>query len=179
METLTRTGVRGLCTPGYAAPEQYGSGTDARTDIYALGATLYSVFTHTVPPTSVDLASGRVAMPPVRTVRPDLSEKTASIIEWMMKLSMDERPQTVKAVMEAFGFNPLASPLDNVPQTESRFWLGKSLTQISSASTGQRRRSRLWRWFLPATGGAAVVGVGILGWKAFGTAHPPHGRPPR
>lgn len=37
----------GLGTPGYAAPEQYGGQgrTDERTDIYALGVTMYSLLT--------------------------------------------------------------------------------------------------------------------------------------
>jgi len=39
----TTMGARAL-TPGYAPPEQYGRGrTDARSDIYALGATLYKL----------------------------------------------------------------------------------------------------------------------------------------
>ncbi|HYB01757.1 MAG TPA: serine/threonine-protein kinase, partial [Ktedonobacteraceae bacterium] len=36
-------------SPGYAAPEQYGSGTNLRTDIYGLGATFYTLLTGTVP----------------------------------------------------------------------------------------------------------------------------------
>lgn len=36
-------------TPGYAAPEQYGSGTSPRTDIYGLGATIYTLVTGTIP----------------------------------------------------------------------------------------------------------------------------------
>jgi len=36
-------------SPGYAAPEQYGSGTNPRTDIYGLGATFYTLLTGTVP----------------------------------------------------------------------------------------------------------------------------------
>jgi serine/threonine protein kinase len=36
-------------TPGYSAPEQYGSGTSPRTDIYGLGATLYTLLTGTPP----------------------------------------------------------------------------------------------------------------------------------
>jgi serine/threonine protein kinase len=37
----TTIGAQSL-TPGYAPPEQYGQGTDNRSDIYALGATLYA-----------------------------------------------------------------------------------------------------------------------------------------
>ena len=40
----TTTGAQAL-TPGYAPPEQYGEGTEARSDIYALGATLYAALT--------------------------------------------------------------------------------------------------------------------------------------
>lgn len=36
-------------TPGYAAPEQYGSGTSPRTDVYGLGATIYTLVTGTIP----------------------------------------------------------------------------------------------------------------------------------
>src|SRR6266567_4781435 len=33
------------CSPGYGAPEQYSTGTDTRTDIYGLGATVYTLVT--------------------------------------------------------------------------------------------------------------------------------------
>ena len=44
--------IRHQGTPGYAPPEQYpgGSGTDARSDVYALGATLYFAITTHEPP---------------------------------------------------------------------------------------------------------------------------------
>ncbi len=44
--------IRHQGTPGYAPPEQYpgGSGTDARSDIYALGGTLYFALTMHEPP---------------------------------------------------------------------------------------------------------------------------------
>ncbi len=44
--------IRHQGTPGYAPPEQYpgGSGTDIRSDIYALGATLYFALTTQEPP---------------------------------------------------------------------------------------------------------------------------------
>src|SRR6266568_1582604 len=33
------------CSPGYSAPEQYNGQTNIRTDIYALGATIYTLLT--------------------------------------------------------------------------------------------------------------------------------------
>ena len=44
--------IRHQGTPGYAPPEQYpgGSGTDTRSDVYALGATLYFAITAHEPP---------------------------------------------------------------------------------------------------------------------------------
>lgn len=44
--------IRHQGTPGYAPPEQYpgGSGTDTRSDVYALGATLYFAITGHEPP---------------------------------------------------------------------------------------------------------------------------------
>jgi eukaryotic-like serine/threonine-protein kinase len=44
----TTTAIR-HCSPGYSAPEQYGIGTTPRTDIYGLGATLYTLLTGTIP----------------------------------------------------------------------------------------------------------------------------------
>lgn len=44
--------IRHQGTPGYAPPEQYpgGTGTDVRSDVYALGGTLYFVLTALEPP---------------------------------------------------------------------------------------------------------------------------------
>ncbi|GCF07672.1 serine/threonine protein kinase [Dictyobacter arantiisoli] len=44
----TTTAIR-HCSPGYGAPEQYVSGTNPQTDVYGLGATIYTLLTGTVP----------------------------------------------------------------------------------------------------------------------------------
>ncbi len=61
--------IRHQGTPGYAPPEQYpgGSGTDARSDIYALGGTLYFALTAHEPPSvsirNQSLQQGRPTLP--------------------------------------------------------------------------------------------------------------------
>jgi len=59
----TTAGARAY-TPGYSPPEQYGAGrTDARSDIYALGATTYSLLTGHRPPESIEIVTNRAASP--------------------------------------------------------------------------------------------------------------------
>ena len=61
------TNVFRFGTPGYAAPEQYGQGTNLRTDIYALAATCYTLLTGAVPidalTRSVELSHGDPLVP--------------------------------------------------------------------------------------------------------------------
>ena len=66
-----------LGTQGYAAPEQYGGGqSDARSDVYALGATLFSILTGQDPAQMAPLKP----LPSVRDYRPDVSPYLDSIV---------------------------------------------------------------------------------------------------
>ena len=83
--------ARGI-TAGYSPPEQYGVGaTDARTDIYSLGATLYTLLTGAVPPESVDLIAG-IAKPPVavHVINPQVPSELSEAIQHAMQLDANK-----------------------------------------------------------------------------------------
>src|SRR6266566_856135 len=86
-------------SPGYAAPEQYGSGTNPRTDIYGLGATFYTLLTGTVPVDAIARVTGSKGIDPlvpVHLVVPSVSWATAMAIEKAMSISSDDRFNSVE-----------------------------------------------------------------------------------
>jgi hypothetical protein len=93
-----------LGSRSYAAPEQYGSGqSDARTDIYALGATLYKLLTG-VTPLEVPLRQANAAL--FRTpheLNPSLSIVTEQIILTAMNLQPKDRFQSAIDMFYAIG----------------------------------------------------------------------------
>lgn len=78
-----------LGTVGYAAPEQFGKAeTDARTDIYCLGATLYHLVTGKNP------SQEPYVIVKIREVNPALSSGLEAIIDKCTKRTPSERYQS-------------------------------------------------------------------------------------
>lgn len=89
----TLAGARAV-TPGYSPPEQYGGApTDARSDIYSLGATLFHLFTDQQPPESVQRVSGSAGELSPRQVNPAISPTLEGVILKAMAIPMDRRYQ--------------------------------------------------------------------------------------
>jgi len=86
-------------TPGYAALEQYGQGTNLRTDIYALGATLYTLLTGIVPVNAltrtVDEHVGD-PLPLAHEANPNIPPRIGHIIAKAMSLRGEKRYSSVE-----------------------------------------------------------------------------------
>ncbi len=94
-------------TPHYAPMEQIrGTGTDGRSDIYALSATLYQILTNIVPADALTRADAIInGMPdpikPLNDVNPEVSEAVSEVIIRGMGISQDKRFNTARDMQKA------------------------------------------------------------------------------
>jgi len=141
----TTTGAQGY-TPGFAPPEQYaGQGTGPRSDIYALGATLYNALTGKVPEDAISLMMGTVELTPIRKFNPNVSDSVARVIERAMSSRIEDRYPDARAFKQALlaafptGAQP-APELENEPQPESP---AQEATRLASNRKGQTVQSHV------------------------------------
>ena|SRR3989338_4868250 len=105
----TVTIVQGLGSAHYTPLEQYGgdSGhTDARADIYALGATLYHLLTHEPPLEAKQRFLRPEDFKPPRSINPAIASTVEQAILWAMDLHPDSRPPdiaTLRAALQGSG----------------------------------------------------------------------------
>lgn len=112
-DQTTTTGARAM-TMGFSPPEQYGAArTDARTDIYSLGATLYTALTGLTPEDSLAQTMDQLELTPVRERNPRVSKRVAEAVEKALKVHPNDRWQMaaefknelLKAQSGRFSFN--------------------------------------------------------------------------
>jgi predicted Ser/Thr protein kinase len=101
----TTTAVR-RCSPGYGAPEQYAMGTNPRTDIYGLAATLYVLLTGVVPADAfhrmTQIGSNEVdPLEPVTRYVPEIPEEVANVIQRAMAVNSNDRYASVEEFWKA------------------------------------------------------------------------------
>ena len=87
---------------GYSPIEQYlGQGTDARSDLYALGATLYHLLSGRMPIEATSRMRGATQRP-LEQLRPDLPPLLARAIDRAMAIEPEQRPPSANALAMAF-----------------------------------------------------------------------------
>lgn len=117
-EVLTRTlGSSAVVSEGYSAPEQYHDGRGApsserRSDLYALGATLYQVMTGAMPMSSTARLSQvheheRDPLPPARErAAGGYPTELLELVDRMLSLRIRDRPESAEAALRALRPTP-------------------------------------------------------------------------
>jgi formylglycine-generating enzyme required for sulfatase activity/tRNA A-37 threonylcarbamoyl transferase component Bud32 len=87
----TITAMRGMGTPEYAPLEQFSPGmhTDARSDLYSFGATLYHLLSGRAPLDVPRRLLNPAAQPALRAINVNISPQT----EWVAQKAMEVYPQ--------------------------------------------------------------------------------------
>jgi len=92
----TETGARAM-TPGFSPPEQYGTArTDNRSDIYSLGATLYSALSEAMPEDGLARAMGQEQLTSIWKRNPRVSQQLAAVIERALEVHPEDRYQVAE-----------------------------------------------------------------------------------
>ena len=132
--TMTRTLGR-AATHGFSPPEQaMGTGTDERSDIYALAATFYALLTGENPPAAHERVAGKELVPPSQIV-PDISPQLEATLLQALNLNVNHRQQTMKAFSQALeAINPgVQNPFTHGNEyTERTVMVGKTTGAIGT-----------------------------------------------
>ena len=103
-------------TPQYAPLEQIqGSGTDARTDLYSVAATLYELLTGTIPPDALTRAAASVRddvdpLRPAYELNPQLPPALSALLAQALTLNPAMRPASAAGMRAALNGTPQAQP---------------------------------------------------------------------
>lgn len=129
----TLSGAR-AATPGFSAPEQYRGGTDQRSDVYSLCATLYTLLTARVPPDALALTGGSAMLVPPHHLNSAITPQTEAVVLRGMSLHPQARYQSVDELRRALaGGNIVSSP---TPPTNQPHVAGSPAHVGSTNATG-------------------------------------------
>lgn len=91
----TITVIQGQGTALYTPMEQYAGEfdrTDARSDLYALGATLFTLLTGSPPPSAKERFLNPKSLKSPNEINPELSKAVSDAIVWSLEMHPDRRP---------------------------------------------------------------------------------------
>lgn len=144
----TVAAMKGMGTPAYAPIEQYAGSrhTDARSDIYSLGATLYHLLTGVEPPDVHRRQLDSTSLLPLRMLNPTLTPVTEAAVMQAMAIHPNQRFQSAAAFRKALANTTIDAIREESAET------------VKLDESGGRWRA--WPWL--AAGGIVVVVVAWL-----------------
>ena len=162
-----------LGTPAYMAPEQARGDTlkiDARTDIWGLGATMFTLLTgrfiHAAStPKNLVVAAATEEVPPVLSLEPNMHPPLAALIDRAVRTDKEERWPNARAMLAELKTIPISSSVTRaLPTSASAGMSTAPSTFVSWHEPKTTLRSRRQRTVTRATGALAGVGalVGII-----------------
>lgn len=99
--------TKGMGSVGYAPLEQYGQGqTDERSDLYALGGTLYFLLTDQAPPEATARAAGKASLVDPRKLNSTVSDSLWSELQALLEMVPDKRPASAREARARLGLGP-------------------------------------------------------------------------
>ncbi|HYA41105.1 MAG TPA: protein kinase, partial [Syntrophobacteraceae bacterium] len=128
----TRVSARAV-SHGFSPPEQVlGTGTDERSDIYALGATFYYLLSGQVPPPAHERVAGK-ELRPVSEIVPDIPAMIDDIVSASLSLNINHRPASVEEFRKAVALSGVsnADGLPSAHRTVRAPWAWETPTGIS------------------------------------------------
>jgi len=140
-EEMTITILQGRGTAYYTPLEQYGGDnghTDARSDVYAFGATLYHLLTGGPPLEARDRFLNPEALPDLQRSNPEISARTQRAVLWALNLHPSDRPPSVQIFREALlgDWNPSNFPGPVLPKPRFEDVLTAPLERMLILVTG-------------------------------------------
>ena len=181
----TTTAVR-RCSPGYGAPEQYDKGTNPRTDIYGLAATLYVLLTGVIPTDAffrMAQIGGRKHDPlePAAQLVSSIPQSVSAALQKAMAINSADRFASVEEFWQALSLyqsdRPMAvapvvtpAPSTDKPQQAALAAIGQEpVTVVTRPVRNTRRRGAIFLLFTSLLLLALVGGL-VIGKSFFATS---------
>ena len=193
--SATQLTLAGTClgTPMYMSPEQAdGETADPRSDLYALGATFFRVFTGRPPFGSATvmniLYKQKFERPPdPQFLRPDLSRSAADLLLHLLAKRRDDRPEGATAVIgmieAVLAGNPIPAPPPFAPlvpkskaeneELEPRVSSdGESAALFGSNARRNNGNSGGKSWLVAAAIMGVICAAGLIAYTSSGKPEP-------
>lgn len=162
-DEVTASFLQGMGSVDYCPLEQYQGigGTDQRTDIYALGATLYHLLTLQLPPRAGELAAENRKAPSPRLINPGVEPALEELVVNMMAVHKHDRYGSMEQVRSTLKKARRNVQLRQERAAAVKAGVGRIRQSDSSGRTAPRTGNRATTLLL---GVLSVVLVGLLVW---------------